>query len=166
MLSRELAQQPSEIVPLIQAAIASAERGESTKQFALSIGCGRGVSGYVLHTVPVAIHAWAMHPEDFRSAVVGAIECGGDTDTVAACVGGIVGSRVGVAGIPENWRHGMLEWPRTSDWIESLARSVHSLHSGERRVGRVSVGPFVLLRNIAFAAIVLVHIVRRALPPY
>jgi ADP-ribosylglycohydrolase len=59
LLRRELAEEENEIVSLIETAITSAGRGETTKQYADSIGCGRGVSGYVLHTVPIAIHAWS-----------------------------------------------------------------------------------------------------------
>jgi len=37
------------------------------------------------------------------------IECGGDTDSTAAIVGGIVGSAVGKAGIPTEWLDDLLE---------------------------------------------------------
>ena len=49
------------------------------------------------------------------------VACGGDTDTTAAIVGGIVGSGVGKAGIPPQWISGIREWPRTVAWMERLA---------------------------------------------
>ncbi|MBY0456496.1 MAG: ADP-ribosylglycohydrolase family protein, partial [Gemmataceae bacterium] len=40
--------------------------GKSTEEFARSLDLARGVSGYMFHTVPVAIYAWLRHPDDFR----------------------------------------------------------------------------------------------------
>ena len=54
-----------EITDLLRQAIESVYAGQSTKQFAESIGLGRGVSGYTYDTVPVAIHAWLSSPRDF-----------------------------------------------------------------------------------------------------
>jgi hypothetical protein len=61
----------------------------------------------------VALHAWLSNQENFRDAVVAVVQCGGDTDTTAAIVGGIVGCHVGKIGIPEEWLRNLLEWPRT-----------------------------------------------------
>ncbi|HVS73743.1 MAG TPA: ADP-ribosylglycohydrolase family protein [Phycisphaerae bacterium] len=154
-----------EVMELVEKAVASAGRGEATKQFAAAMGWERGISGYVLHTAAAAIHAWAEHSGDYRAAVMGAIACGGDTDTVAAIVGGIVGSGVGVEAIPLEWREGLLEWPRTLAWIERLARAVEAAHEG-KAVRAPRVGPVVVVRNGMFLAGVLGHLGRRALPPY
>lgn len=112
---------------------------------------GNGVSGYVVETVKVALECAKTHPTDYRAAVEMAIRRGGDTDTVAAIVGGIVGARVGVEGIPTEWRARMAEWPRTLDWMQRL-------------------GPYPMvmipLRNLLFLAVVLTHGFRRLLPPY
>ncbi|HTL31078.1 MAG TPA: ADP-ribosylglycohydrolase family protein [Tepidisphaeraceae bacterium] len=155
---------PEELVDLLTRAVASAEHGTSTPAFADSIGCTRGVSGYMYHTVPVAIHAWRRHPNSYVDAVTDAILCGGDTDTLAAIAGGIVGAHVGIEGIPQNWREGLLEWPRTQRWIAQLAECVH--HSATNRITAPRVNPLVIARNALFALIVLMHIARRALPPY
>jgi len=56
------------------------------------MGLEKGVTGYAFHTVPVALHACPSRPADYRWAVLAAIECGGDTDTVAAIGGGISGA--------------------------------------------------------------------------
>ncbi|WP_034923068.1 ADP-ribosylglycohydrolase family protein [Candidatus Accumulibacter vicinus] len=45
----------------------------------------------MLHSVPVALHAWLSPPGEMQAAPTAAIVCGGDTDSVAA----IVGARVG-----------------------------------------------------------------------
>jgi ADP-ribosylglycohydrolase len=71
----------------------------------------KGVSGYVVATVQAVEACWRKHPTDYRAAVTEAIEMGGDTDTVAAILGGIVGARVGKEGIPEEWRNGVWDFP-------------------------------------------------------
>ncbi|HAB16257.1 MAG TPA: ADP-ribosylglycohydrolase family protein [Verrucomicrobiota bacterium] len=54
-------------------------------------------------TVPYALWCAAKHRRDFRSALAAAIETGGDCDTNAAIVGGIVALAVGQEGIPAAW---------------------------------------------------------------
>lgn len=152
---------------LIEAAAASVRRGEFTPAFATQIGCHDRVSGYVYQTVPVAIHAWLRHPADFRAAVTNVIECGGDTDTTAAIVGGIVGAGVGRAGIPDDLLRGLCEWPRSVAWVARLSTQLaRVLEQGEvERPLRVPM-PGVLLRNLLFASVVLAHGFRRLAPPY
>jgi ADP-ribosyl-[dinitrogen reductase] hydrolase len=165
-LRSQLGEEGREAIGLVDRAIESATGGEPTVDFATAIGCERGVSGYILHTMPVVVHAWTRHRRDFQSAVASAIECGGDTDTVAACVGGIVGAEVGAEGIPQPWRERLLEWPRSTHWIERLAASLTTATAERRSVMPPRVGPLVIVRNIVFLGAVLVHVGRRALPPY
>jgi ADP-ribosyl-[dinitrogen reductase] hydrolase len=153
-----------ELLDLLHRATKSVEANASTIEFAESIGCAKGVSGYIYQTVPVAIHAWLKHPTAYADAVKDAITCGGDTDTVAAIVGGIVSARCGVDGIPIEWRDGLLEWPRTQAWIAKLANALASSRTAPVPPPRV--GPTVVIRNLLFALIVFAHIGRRALPPY
>ncbi|MGQ7403049.1 ADP-ribosylglycohydrolase family protein, partial [Streptococcus suis] len=84
----------------IAAAVNAAGRQESTLEFANLLGLGKGVTGFILDTVPVVVHAWLSHPEYLHAAVSALILCGGDADTTAAIVGGLVGVRVGGSGIP------------------------------------------------------------------
>jgi ADP-ribosylglycohydrolase len=154
------------LIELLRRAADSSAAGESTAAFAAQTGAVGGVSGYVYQTVPVAIHAWLCHPRDFQKAVTAAVECGGDTDTVAAITGGIVGAAVGPDGIPPTWRDRLLEWPRNPRWIERLARSVEGSTGTGRPAAPPRVGPAVLFRNLLFLAAVFGHIARRALPPY
>ncbi|MEW5725737.1 MAG: ADP-ribosylglycohydrolase family protein, partial [Thermodesulfobacteriota bacterium] len=112
-LSGLLGPEGEELAGLAQKAAAGAGRGASTEAFAASLGLEKGVSGYMYHTVPVALQAWFRHPADFRAALTGAIRCGGDTDTVASILGGIIGAGVGPAGIPAELIEGLLEWPLT-----------------------------------------------------
>jgi ADP-ribosyl-[dinitrogen reductase] hydrolase len=104
----------AEFLRIVKRAVESAERADSTPEFAAQSGLHRGPGGYCLESVPVALHAWMRNPTDIRSAVTETIRCGGDTDTMAAIVGGIVGARVGPMGIPKSWVDGLVDWPLTS----------------------------------------------------
>ncbi|MBP3954522.1 ADP-ribosylglycohydrolase family protein [Gemmata sp. G18] len=155
------------LLETLEGAVKSLLLERTTEEFALDLGLKRGATGYMYHTVPVSLYAWLRYPDNFRTAVQSAIRCGGDTDTVAAIAGALVGARVGKAGIPAEWLRGAIDWPRSVRWVEKLA-------------GRVAEGAWLSApqcaeplavwvlpaRNAAFFAWVLVHAARRLLPPY
>jgi ADP-ribosylglycohydrolase len=72
---------------------------------------GNGARVTCADTVPLALWIAFLHLDDFALAVRHAIAAGGDTDTLAAIVGGIVAARVGVDAIPPNWRGGVEPLP-------------------------------------------------------
>lgn len=167
VIERHLDAGAAELRDLIRLASESVLRRETTSEFARQLGLDRGVSGYSYHTVPVAIHSWLLHPQDFRSAVIGTIECGGDTDTTAAIVGGIVGAGVGVSGIPDDWQQTLWEWPRSVTWMRQLANHLEQSRASAEEVRLIEVNSLsVLGRNLVFLTIVLYHGFRRLLPPY
>jgi ADP-ribosylglycohydrolase len=156
-----------ELLRLIESAVVSVESRQSTPAYARQIGLERGVTGNMYHTVPVAIHAWLAHQLHFEGAVVSAIECGGDTDTVASIVGAIAGAACGKDGIPEPWRKNLVEWPRSATLIETLgARLGASVDAGRAGDEVALFIPAVVLRNVVFLVVVLFHGFRRLLPPY
>jgi len=60
-------------------------------------------SGYVVHSMQAAL--WAIDQStDFESAVLKAVNLGGDADTVGAIVGQLAGRIYGYTGIPPHWR--------------------------------------------------------------
>jgi hypothetical protein len=128
------------------------------------MGLLRGVTGFVYHTVPIAIHAWLSNPHDYRSGVTAVIECGGDTDTTAAITGGIIGAAVGAGNIPQEWQNAICEWPRSVSWMTQLATQLSEPASQAHPVE--SAFPAMLLRNMVFIAVVLTHGFRRLAPPY
>ena len=164
------------VIEKVGLAIASVEAGESTEEFAERLGCEQGITGYIVHTVPAAMHAWLRHPDDYRAGVLEIVRCGGDTDTSAAIVGAIIGGGVGREGIPTDWIDGVIEWPRTVAWMERLgdrlARECHEARSSgpaprPARAAALAINvPGLLLRNVVFLLIVLTHGFRRLLPPY
>jgi ADP-ribosylglycohydrolase len=167
LVSQSLPDEAQDFIGMLISAIASTRKNESTLTYAKSIGLGRGVSGYTYHTVPVAIHCWLTYPDDFQKAVTAAIECGGDADTTAAIVGGIVGARVGKDGIRTELISGIWEWPRSIRWMESLGTALAQAWPSPHASCAPSVNPItVVLRNLIFLAIVLCHGFRRIVPPY
>jgi ADP-ribosylglycohydrolase len=166
-LQDSLPGEEDELVPLLRNVVSSVEQGQSPAAFAETLGLAGGVSGYVYHSVPVALHAWLANPRDFRAAVTAVIRCGGDTDSTGAIVGGIVGAAVGKDGIPAEWLGGLAEWPRSAAWMERLAAQLQSSMqpgSKERPIELPAYG--VVPRNLFFLSVVLLHGLRRLLPPY
>lgn len=154
-----------ELRDALRTAGSSLERGDSVATLADALGLSRGVTGYTLHTVPVALYAWLRHPGDFRAALEGVILLGGDTDSTGSIVGALAGAQVGPRGIPGEWLAGLVEWPRTPAWLERLAGRLAEQFpsSGEpRRSGPQPLfWPGLLPRNLAFLLVVLVHGFRR-----
>lgn len=159
--------EPSDLKTLLRKAVASVEAGDTTDVFAASIGAGQRVTGYVNQTVPVAVHAWLSFPDDYKSAVLAVIRCGGDTDTTAAITGAIVGAAVGTSGIPDEWLSSLAEWPRTVTWMKRLAGQVAEVQATETPQTPLGLPVVPLLaRNLLFTLVVLAHSFRRLLPPY
>lgn len=154
------------LTALIEQVVESVRRGESTEHFAQAQGLARGVSGYVCHSVPVALHAWLSHPQEYRAALSAVIRCGGDADSTGAIVGGILGAAVGHAGIPADWLNGLIEWPRSRTWLERLGERLGASRSGQPVRALALFVPGVLARNVLFLLVVLAHGFRRLLPPY
>lgn len=138
------------------------DTASQVEQFADSLGLRNGVTGYSLHSVPVAIFAWLRHRPDFEKALVSALNCGGDTDSVGAIVGAIGGSHLGPAGLPEQWLRPIHDWPFG---VKGLLRIAASLSESPGRTQRL-IWPLIFLRNMAVLLIVLFHGMRRLLPPY
>jgi ADP-ribosylglycohydrolase len=164
MLQREAA---GEFLELTQKAVESVGRRDTTETFAESLGLSKGVSGYVYHSVPVALHSWMSNQGDFQKAILETIRCGGDTDTVAAIVGGIIGAGAGPQGIPEEWMVNLWEWPRTVEWMQELGLRLAETSANGRRQSalRISIAG-LFARNLFFLVIVLAHGFRRIFPPY
>jgi ADP-ribosylglycohydrolase len=145
-------------------------RQASAAELAGALSLGRGVTGYVYHTVPVVLFAWLRWPGDFRRAVEEVIALGGDADTTGAIIGGICGATVGQGGVPVEWVGGLIDWPRSAGWMRKLADRLATRFPG---AGAAGAGhplplfwPALIPRNGLFLAIVLLHGLRRLLPPY
>lgn len=139
-------------------AVRSVNQGETPAEFVRRLGLTRGPSGYVNDTVPVVVQAWLRSPSDLRVAITEVIRCGGDADTTAALVGGLVGTRVGSGGVPGDLLAGLAERSRSAAWMTRLAEELDaSLEEGRpRRAPSLPVVPLVA-RNLGFLVVVLGH---------
>ena len=95
----------------IQSIAAAHHQSLFVGQFAQSLGLSDGVTGYVYHTVPVAIYAWYRHFGCLEDTVSPVLDCGGDTDTVGAIAGALAGAVVGEQGISGDLLYGIHDWP-------------------------------------------------------
>ncbi len=150
------------LISLIKKTIDSVLSGQSTVAFAETLGLKKGVSGYIYHTVPIVIHVWLRNQNDYQNAILEIIGCGGDTDTTAAIVGGIIGAGVGKQGIPQQWLDNLWEFPRHRKWMEKLGQRLASCQQSPLPISFTA----IFLRNLIFIIIVLWHGFRRLLPPY
>ncbi|WP_206207954.1 ADP-ribosylglycohydrolase family protein [Ahniella affigens] len=87
-------------------------------------------SGYVVD----ALHSarFAAEAPDFAETIRRAIRLGHDTDTTACIAGGIVGLRLGLAGIPKDWQQHLRGQDLLIPILEQFLQ--HNRHS---RIGRV-----------------------------
>ena len=145
----------------------AARAHQTVAELAERLGLGKGVTGYIYHTVPIAAYAWFRHGGDYQHALTAALDCGGDTDTVGAIVGALAGATVGEARIPEAWRTGVADWPRSLSVLEMLADRLAAVALTHQPASAVRYGWAALpVRNLVFLLIVLAHGFRRLLPPY
>lgn len=155
----------TDLWPLLEKVFASVAQGQSTLDFAATLGCEKGVTGYMYHTVPVALQAWLSTPQDLPLVLKSVIDCGGDTDTVAAIAGAITAA--GEASIPEHLLSGLREWPASVSWMQMLSQQLAEvLQQGQPQKPLQVFWPLVLLRNAWFMVVVLLHGFRRLGPPY
>jgi len=129
-------------------------------EHAAALGLARGVTGYVMHTVPVVLHAWLRAPADVRRVLDDVIALGGDADTTGAIAGALVGASAGASAIPPEWL-AIADWPRSLAWLRRLADRVAT-----RGAPLPLAWPAIPLRNLGFLAVAIVTALRRALPPY
>jgi ADP-ribosylglycohydrolase len=160
----------AELIALLGKVEDHLKQNATAVEFADALGLHRGVTGYIYHSVPVALYCWLRHPGNFRLAVEEVINLGGDTDSTAAIVGGIAGATVGAGGIPEEWLSGIWEWPRSVAWMRALALRLANQFSTEGSGAAQKTQPLfwpgLIPRNLMFLLIVLLHGFRRLLPPY
>jgi hypothetical protein len=95
------------------------------------------------------------------------IECGGDTDTVAAIAGTLAGATVGESGIPQDWIDGIFDAPINVGLLLKTAERLADSVSGNSYRGADRYCWILLIpRNLFFLSVVLLHGIRRLLPPY
>ena len=123
----------------------------TTLEFAKKIGLEKGVSGYIYHSLPIALHSWFKNRDSYRQAIIDVVLCGGDTDTTGAIVGGIVGAKTKT--FPKEWVDNIIDYPIDIKLLKKLNLD---------REKSIFINPlFSFIRNILFLGVVLIHGVRR-----
>ena len=82
-----------------------------------------GTGKFILQTLPAAMFSFLVHPYDFESAVLCAVNAGGDADTIAAMTGSLAGAFNGAQGIPIRW----LKELEKKDLLIDLANMLYDL---------------------------------------
>lgn len=155
-----------ELPGILAQVAASVRRGDTLKEFAPTLRCQDGISGYILCTVPCVIHVWLRHQDDYPGGLTEIVSAGGDADTTAAILGAIIGARTGRGGIPAEWFAGVAEWPHGVAWMEDLSRRLTESLNGDNVSAPAYFTPALVPRNAVFLATVLCHGLRRLAPPY
>lgn len=149
---------------LCQQLLSALDRQDSVETFATAIGCSNGVSGYIYRTVPVAIYAVMRHFGDFSTTLTEVLNLGGDTDTVGAITGALAALAT-TDELPEAWLAPICEWPRSSAKYEALAEDLARIKTGQSTQNQWSFFvPGLILRNLFFTLIVLIHAFTRIIP--
>jgi ADP-ribosylglycohydrolase len=82
-------------------------------------------SGYVLHTLEASI--WCLLTTDnYKEAVLKAVNLGNDTDTTAAVTGGLAGLFYGLESIPEKWLQQIAKFKDIENLAERLNKKMAS----------------------------------------
>lgn len=159
-------EQLKQYMGLLQKALAAKE---SPQRLAGKMELKEGVTGYINHTVPLALFCWLRWPHNYKRSVSEMIRLGGDADTTAAITGALAGISCGVSGIPKDWLKRIFDWPNTVASMNQLAQNLCAM-SQQKQFSTAGINPalwpIVLVRNLFFLVIVLAHGFRRLLPPY
>jgi len=127
--------------------------GWDLQGYCRATGCENGVSGWIHATVPVALYG-LLSARDFKSGLSAVLDCGGDTDTVGAIAGALLGLRFGEASLPAEDLKALIEFPAGEAHLRDLAAALAS----EGPAPRLGLKALLYLpRQILFIAIVLTH---------
>jgi len=83
--------------------------------------------GAVYESFPTALAYAIKYQDDFPRSVLAGANAGGDTDTIAAMTGALVGTRVGLSGIPDEWKQGLEDYERIVSLADELVDAVKNL---------------------------------------
>jgi len=116
-------------------------------------------TGYVVHTVPFALYCYLRYGDSPLLALQECIGAGGDTDSIAAILGGWLGARHGEAGLPAHLLAQLHDGPFGPSHLRGLAQALASRTPPPRYSW---IGAF--LRNLALYPVILGHGFRRIFP--
>lgn len=81
-------------------------------------------TSYVVDTLEAAL--WVtLKSENYKEAIIGAINLGGDTDTIGALTGGIAGIIYGYDFIPDEWKNSVAKKEYLMDIFEEFSENIY-----------------------------------------
>ena len=145
--------------PLLAAALDRATelatRSASTSEAAEALK----TTGYVVHSVPFALFCYLRYGATPLLAIQECISAGGDTDSIAAILGGWLGARHGEAGLPAHLLAHLHDGPFGPSHLRGLAASL-ATGAPPPRYSWLD----ALFRNLALYPVILAHGFRRIFP--
>ena len=139
--------------------------GRSPSAVARHFGWDTGISGFIVPTTVMACYCFLRYPTNFDRAVQSSIGLGGDTDSVAAIVGGLVGAHVGYEKLPARLVEQLNVPPQNAAWIAEMAeRLSHWPHGVDdlHFAPALSSDPLLqIIRNLWMLFLVIVHLILR-----
>jgi len=132
-----------------------ASKGASTTEAADALK----TTGYVVHSVPFALFCYLRYGDTPLRALQECIAAGGDTDSIAAILGGWLGARHGEPGLPAALIERLHDGPFGPSHLRALAAS---LAQGTPPPRYSWIG--ALFRNLALYPVILAHGFRRIFP--
>jgi ADP-ribosyl-[dinitrogen reductase] hydrolase len=100
-------------------------------------------------------------------AAAALVRCGGDTDSTAALLGIWMGAHLGEQVVPDALLARLKDPLARPDAMRALAAATaRAVQSATPQPVRRPLYPLRLGRNLLFLALVIAHLLRRALPPY
>jgi poly(ADP-ribose) glycohydrolase ARH3 len=114
---------------LRRAAATAVELGPTATPRTIAGRLGNGIAA--LEAVPAALAAFLASPDDPRAVYVRAVATGGDTDTIAAMAGALVGANVGARGLPADLLSRLEGRAEIGELADRLAAVAH--HHGDDR---------------------------------
>jgi ADP-ribosyl-[dinitrogen reductase] hydrolase len=110
---------------LLVAALATGDARAATQAVATKARAEISSAPRARDTLEAAL--WSLsRADDFETAVIAAVNLGGDTDTIGAVTGQVAGAVFGTAAIPHRWIEGL----RAADRLAGLARRLHAQGAG------------------------------------
>ncbi len=135
----------------------------SVDDLAQALNCPQRVSGYAMHSVPLALFAWLRHRHDPTTGFTALLRCGGDTDTMAAIAGALYGADDGEAGFPPQWISRICDWPLSLSRLRAAGSALTCPSEVDARPVPWA-WPLQPLRNLVFLTVILGHGFRRLWP--
>lgn len=125
----------------------------------------RGIRNHILPSTLMATYCCLRYPTDFNRAVQSAIGLGGDSESLGAIVGGLVGAHIGFDRIPKPLIKSLGGYPQSLGWIEEMSNRLshwpHGMHDLSFAPPLPSDPMMQFLRSLFSIALVLMHSVLR-----